>query len=552
MEALESELTCPMCLDLFDSPLQLPCLHNLCRQCAQDLESYSKKTDGTAEVSAGKADPPGQPKSEDKLTCPTCRREVPLDERGVAGLSRNMVLQNIVDRFREARDREKHDAAPPCQLCEGDPRPAVKVCVNCDGLAYCEDCLSTFHPARGPLAKHTLIPPGQRPGNAEPKVVMCAEHADEKVNLYCKADEMPVCALCKLVGKHQGHEVAALSDAYKEKRDVLIQEVSALKDRNKEISQFVTDMRETCVKVQEQNQTWQDRLVQGIARLLKILEERKDFLAQAISEEEEEKLMLLKEEIAKKEEHLQKAQAVVAYVEEVLKENDQACFLQAVKSIRERVEKSHDRDPLTAPADWVFKGLDFSGAAKELKAIDLSELTTAWHQCVQELSASSFFTQYNEQYDQYNQYGGYRYGGYQNQQQCIYYNANNLIDGRTDTYWCSNSGHGTQHWLWLKLMPGVHARSFRLTLVPQPPGMWTENHRPEKVTALTGDDVNNMAALETVHIGREQREITLNIDAEKPCLKLMFEMKTPSDCIVSQISIIASKRKAEEAQLKYY
>ncbi|XP_078603942.1 uncharacterized protein LOC144877770 [Branchiostoma floridae x Branchiostoma japonicum] len=182
----------------------------------------------------------------------------------------------------------------------------------------------------------------------------------------------------------------------------------------------------------------------------------------------------------------------------------------------------------------------------------LPEPTTAWHQCVQELSASSFFTQYNEQYDQYNQYGGYGYGGYQNQQQYIYYNANNLIDGRTDTYWCSNSGHGTQHWLWLKLMPGVHARSFRLTLVPQPPGMWTENHRPEKVTALTGDDVNNMAALETVHIGREQREITLNIDAEKPCLKLMFEMKTPSDCIVSQLSIIASKRKAEEAQFKYY
>eukprot|EP00058_Branchiostoma_floridae_P002925 XP_002588413.1 hypothetical protein BRAFLDRAFT_63362 [Branchiostoma floridae] len=578
------------------------------------------------------------------------------------------------------------------------------------------------------------------------------------VNLYCKADEMPVCALCKLVGKHQGHEVAALSDAYKEKKDVLIQEVSVLKDRNKEISQFVDGMRETCVKVQE----------------------------------EEEKLKLLKEEITKKEEHLQKAQAVVAYVEEVLKEKDQSCFLQAVKSTRDRVEKSHDRDELTAPADWMFKGFDLSRAAKELQAIDLcvvrteasqdnfrlrSEFTKAmednarsvenleselaslraevqqlrdiksdhmkdvpisqecrsyatvlsqdksappptprltrkqrqltvvptttlassparlsvtddnsgftqvrrrrrgkaivgrasnkgslvvakprpvevfvsrlsvetsaesltqflhdnemepidceklvtrfgsyasfklvigkadsekilspdfwpsgilehwllpqdlhllseldddylafgtspvnteegilqgrpyggvavlWRQnigleeCVQALSASSYLREYIQQYR--------RHGGYNYQNQYSHHNENNLIDGRTDTYWHSNSGHEDQHWLRLQLMPGVQARSLRLTFVPQPPGKWTENHRPKKVTVLTGDDFDNMAALETVRVGGEQREITLNIDAEKPFVQLTFQMKAPSDCIVSQLSIVASKPKAQ-------
>ncbi|KAI8491592.1 hypothetical protein Bbelb_307920 [Branchiostoma belcheri] len=404
MEALESELTCPMCLDLFESPLQLPCLHNLCRKCVRDLDSYSKKADGKERGARGGAvarkrgPPAGQKKDKPKLICPTCRREVPLDERvwpkesggnyiygilgllfvaGVDGLSRNMVLQNIVDRFRDARDKEKPETAPPCQLCEGDPRPAVKVCVNCDGLAYCEDCLLTFHPARGPLARHTLVAPGQQPSKAEPKVVMCADHADEKVNLYCKVEEAPVCALCKLVGKHQGHEVAALSDAYKEKKDVLMEEVSALKKRNEEISQFVAGMRKTCVKVQEQNKTWQDKLVQGISRLEKILKERKKFLAKAISEEEEEKLKLLKEEIAKKEEHLQKSQAVVAYVEEVLKEKDQSCFLQAVKSTRERVEKSHDKDSLAVPVGWRFKGFDFSREAEALKAMDLTDVVTA-------------------------------------------------------------------------------------------------------------------------------------------------------------------------------
>ncbi|XP_019620741.1 PREDICTED: probable E3 ubiquitin-protein ligase MID2 [Branchiostoma belcheri] len=542
MEALESELTCPMCLDLFESPLQLPCLHNLCRKCVRDLDSYSKKADGAAGTARGGAvarkrgPPAGQQKDEPKLTCPTCRREVPLDERGVDGLSRNMVLQNIVDRFRDARDKEKPDTAPPCQLCEGDPRPAVKVCVNCDGLAYCEDCLLTFHPARGPLARHTLVAPGQQPSKAEPKVVMCTDHADEKVNLYCKVEEAPVCALCKLVGKHQGHEVAALSDAYKEKKDVLMEEVSALKNRNEEISQFVAGMRETCAKVQEQNKTWQVKLVQGISRLEKILKERKKFLAKAISEEEEEKLKLLREEISKKEEHLQKSQAVVAYVEEVLKEKDQSCFLQAVKSTRERVEKSHDKDSLAVPVGWMFKGFDFSREVEALKAMDLTELTTSWHECVQQVWASSEFVEFKQQYNQYN---------YRQERVPVYYNTDNLIDNRANTYWHSNSGQA-QHWLRLQLQPGVQARTLKLSLVPKPPGKWTENHRPEKVTLLAGNDFNNMAALETVHVGKEQSEITLNVDTEKSFLQLTFEMKTPSECIVSQLSIVASKPKPKE------
>ncbi len=43
---------------------------------------------------------------------------------------------------------------------------------------------------------------------------MCLEHEDEKVNMYCVTDEQLICALCKLVGRHRDHQVAALSDRY--------------------------------------------------------------------------------------------------------------------------------------------------------------------------------------------------------------------------------------------------------------------------------------------------------------------------------------------------
>ncbi|KAL0201277.1 hypothetical protein M9458_004464, partial [Cirrhinus mrigala] len=38
MESLERQLICPICLEIFTKPVViLPCQHNLCRKCANDI-----------------------------------------------------------------------------------------------------------------------------------------------------------------------------------------------------------------------------------------------------------------------------------------------------------------------------------------------------------------------------------------------------------------------------------------------------------------------------------------------------------------------------------
>lgn len=38
MESLEKQLLCPICLEMFSKPVViLPCQHNLCRKCANDI-----------------------------------------------------------------------------------------------------------------------------------------------------------------------------------------------------------------------------------------------------------------------------------------------------------------------------------------------------------------------------------------------------------------------------------------------------------------------------------------------------------------------------------
>uniref|UniRef100_A0A8B9J755 Midline 2 n=1 Tax=Astyanax mexicanus TaxID=7994 RepID=A0A8B9J755_ASTMX len=182
METLESELTCPICLELFEDPLLLPCAHSLCFNCAHRiLVSHCSSTKPLESVSA--------------FQCPTCRYVITLNQRGLEGLKRNVTLQNIIDRFQKASvsgpnsPSESRRPRPysatlvggvACQFCEQEPpREAVKTCVTCE-VSYCDRCLRATHPNKKPFTSHRLLEPV---ADAHLRGLACLEHENEKQTL---------------------------------------------------------------------------------------------------------------------------------------------------------------------------------------------------------------------------------------------------------------------------------------------------------------------------------------------------------------------------------
>ncbi|KAG8000793.1 E3 ubiquitin-protein ligase TRIM63, partial [Nibea albiflora] len=89
MDSLEKQLSCPICLEMFTKPVViLPCQHNLCRSCASDL--YDSRN--PYRFSGG------------VFRCPTCRFEVVLDRHGVHGLQRNLLVENIIDIYKQQQE----------------------------------------------------------------------------------------------------------------------------------------------------------------------------------------------------------------------------------------------------------------------------------------------------------------------------------------------------------------------------------------------------------------------------------------------------------------
>ncbi|XP_066285035.1 uncharacterized protein [Branchiostoma lanceolatum] len=171
MDSLLEELTCPVCLDLYEQPVLLPCAHSLCKRCAGKV--FASRKPPAQPIGQGMA-----PKTQHE--CPTCRHEFQLPNLGVDGLRKNTTLRNIVDRYRESKNNTAAPKAVPCEMCDKEPpNDAVKTCLVCD-TSYCEACLSKYHPMKAGLARHTLV----EASSATPKVLMCTEHPQEKVGKH--------------------------------------------------------------------------------------------------------------------------------------------------------------------------------------------------------------------------------------------------------------------------------------------------------------------------------------------------------------------------------
>uniref|UniRef100_A0A8B9JSE2 E3 ubiquitin-protein ligase Midline-1 n=1 Tax=Astyanax mexicanus TaxID=7994 RepID=A0A8B9JSE2_ASTMX len=389
MDALESELTCPICLELFEDPLLLPCAHSLCFNCARRiLLSHCASSEPVESIGA--------------FQCPTCRYVIALSpQRGLDGLKRNVTLQNIIDRVQRASsattlllptsgpNSPSDEGRPPpsslaamtttpspelvqCQFCEQDPpQDAVKTCVTCE-VSYCEECLRATHPNKKPFTGHRLIEPLP---DSHLRGLQCLEHEEEKVNMYCVTDEQLICSLCKLVGRHRDHQVAALSERYEKLKQTLDCNLSSLIKRNNELESLMGKLIQTCQHVEMNASRQEGKLMDECDLLINIIQERRQIIGAKIKEGKTVRLRKLAQQIANCKQCIERSSALITQADQTLKESDHARFLQTAKSISERVSMATASSQVLIPEinltdTFDTFALDFTREKKMLESLD--------------------------------------------------------------------------------------------------------------------------------------------------------------------------------------
>ncbi|XP_034035687.1 E3 ubiquitin-protein ligase TRIM63-like [Thalassophryne amazonica] len=270
MDSLEKQLSCPICLDMFTKPVViLPCQHNLCRSCANNL--YESRN--PYHFSGG------------TFRCPTCRFEVILDRHGVYGLQRNLLVENIIDICKQQQEKRESESLDP------------------------------------PLKDKDI---------KEPK---CKEHEDERINIYCVSCQTPTCSMCKVFGQHKDCDVSPLQAVYQRQKAELRAAVESLAAANTCVQAAMAQMDNTCKVIQENGEVQKRRLGESFDLLYAVLEERKGQLLDRISREEAEKVSVLHSLAEQYQQQLQASERLKETVTQSMERCGVAEFLLASKDL---------------------------------------------------------------------------------------------------------------------------------------------------------------------------------------------------------------------------
>ncbi|XP_064877035.1 E3 ubiquitin-protein ligase TRIM63-like [Oncorhynchus nerka] len=259
LETLQRQLICPICLEVFTKPVViLPCQHNLCRKCANDL--YQVGSGG-------------------RFRCPSCSQEVVLDRHGVYGLQRNLLVENIIDVYKQESTSSRSQSSKPA---------------------------------------------------SQPT---CEEHDGEKVNIYCITCQVPTCSLCKVFGAHNTCQVAPLTQVYQQQKAELSEMVSSLVASNSQVQAFINELEVTCKNVEENSKTQKQTVCERFNRVLAILEERQRIMKQRITYEQEEKTSHARSLVRSYRESVETSTKLVETAMTTMQEPEMAAFMKIAKDL---------------------------------------------------------------------------------------------------------------------------------------------------------------------------------------------------------------------------
>ena len=252
LEKLSNQLSCSVCLDEFQKPRVLPCLHVFCQPCLERLVGAQQ----------------------DKLRapCPNCRKSAPLPEGGVSDLPSAFYIQHLFE-VREVLKKVRNPEKAQCEKCgEGEVQGFCRDC----GQFVCQLCLD-MHRKWKELQGHEICGLNDLEKRASKMVTprkviaMCAKHTTEPIKIYCETCDQLICRDCT-VKTHRDHNYDLVPDAFPKHRDALLASLEPIKSELTSVGKTIAELKARSSRLDGQGAEAKAKVDAEVAKLQAILE----------------------------------------------------------------------------------------------------------------------------------------------------------------------------------------------------------------------------------------------------------------------------------------
>lgn len=294
LEELQSELTCPVCLELFRDPVILECGHHFCQVCI--IQCWEAKAD---ELS----------------NCPKCRNSC------ARKLRPNSLLCNVVDSVRRARVMDAAAGTPGW-----DPERSLEMPEEREPGSSMSSLASSI--GHWP---HLVLD-------------MCEEH-EEKLKLYCEDDQLPICLVCGMSRDHKTHNVIPITEAFENYRDKLAVALERVQLQTEEATIFQKQTNEKILLVKGRAGDLEELVAAEFGRLREFLLNEEETIMKKLQKEKQEKLNQLEEALTQATEQISQLESTAEKLHLKLREEENPEQLKGIKDFIGGAESLFERPP---------------------------------------------------------------------------------------------------------------------------------------------------------------------------------------------------------------
>ena len=236
IEQINEQLMCAICLDRLTAPLFLQCLHTFCSQCLHRIVNNH----------------PSQ-----VITCPTCRAETPLPDKGVDQLMPNFFVNQMLDlvhlKSEELKKEMREDKK--CNACENAKTAdfATSRCVDCK-KDLCTSCVAEHKRAHATL-DHRIIATIEDDSQETQELdkyslSFCKYHTRNVIKYFCNTCDEAICRVCTIL-EHREHQYVYPKEALPARRGAIAELLEQAKMRMPELKKTLSEVQEMSKRLTE-------------------------------------------------------------------------------------------------------------------------------------------------------------------------------------------------------------------------------------------------------------------------------------------------------------
>ena len=229
---LKKHLECSICLDTYNEPKTISCLHTFCSQC---LENHARASH-----------------RQGKFRCPECQAQIDLPEGNRFDSLPTSFFHNSLLSLLAVR-QSGDGSSITCGNCKKKSSD-VHYCFDCARF-MCLDCLSAHEVMRATFEGHKVMPVKEFQTEDYEALLKrqpyCSEqyHEREITRFFCLSCQSCVCHAC-IVTDHRNHEVILLDKAADNEKGNIMAEAAATRENEKALKDVIRKFEETISKLE--------------------------------------------------------------------------------------------------------------------------------------------------------------------------------------------------------------------------------------------------------------------------------------------------------------